>query len=120
MINEEHEKFHSRCHLLEKECNDINVALTRKADHNTQLIEAFKVHMKDSLEEITYTVQTHYKHLTDTDHILDAKIAQKHQAISERLDGVQKHFEDVCLNLEFKLTEKGREQDEKMNGLSVT
>ena len=76
--------------------------------------------MKDSLDEITYTVQTHYKHLTDTDHILDAKIAQKHQAISERLDGVQKHFEDVCLNLEFKLTEKGREQDEKMNGLSVT
>ena len=120
MINEEHEKFHSRCHLLEKECNDINVALTRKADHNTQLIEAFKVHMKDSLEEITYTVQTHYKHLTDTDHSLDAKIAQKHQAISERLDGVQKHFEDVCLNLEFKLTEKDLEQDEKMNGLSDT
>ena len=30
VINEEHEQFHSRCHLLEKECTDINVALTRR------------------------------------------------------------------------------------------
>jgi chromosome segregation ATPase len=117
VINEEHEKFNSRCHLLEKECNDINVNLTRKSDHLQQLIEAFKVHMAESIEEITYTVQTHYKHLTDTDQSLDTKINEKHQALSERYEGVQKHFEDVCLNLEFKLTEKNLEQDERMNGL---
>eukprot|EP01048_Picozoa_sp_COSAG05_P009053 COSAG05_NODE_718_length_7784_cov_90.238256_1_plen_1628_part_00 len=102
-IKAEHDLFLSKCDMLEKETSTIKVASDKTTEHLTKIIEANRAHVKTSHEEITHKVETFRKNLSDMNKILDEKIDLKFQEINERAGNIQKHFDEVCLNLEFRL-----------------
>jgi hypothetical protein len=116
-IKAEHNLVLSKCHALEKESSDVKAALEQKTKHLDVILSEYKEHMRDTLNGITHTVEQHYNQLTETDKLADEKINQKCEELAYESSSIRKYFDEVCLNLEFKFTEKNLAQDNKYSEL---
>eukprot|EP01047_Picozoa_sp_COSAG01_P012597 COSAG01_NODE_571_length_15312_cov_149.180175_5_plen_2319_part_01 len=119
-IKVEHELFLSKCHLLEKETSDLKTALEQAKEHMHNTIEAERSHVRTSLGEISHRLETQHEHLMETDRALDEKVNLKCHELDTRATGIQQHFDEICLNLEFRLTEKIMEQDKRVGDIAET